>query len=275
MFKAKFLISEMAEFHKLSAKTLRYYDSIGLFKPKFTDSETKYRYYTLDQFEILEYIIFLKSLGIKLKEIRSYINNFEPDKDLIKFKTRLELVEKEIKHLTCMKNKLKTSISHIENYLKTDKKDHDIFPKIKNLTKAEILKVTVRKPYNELNFEMAVKELLYAGKEMKFGDYYRVGDILDLDRVLRNKKIVSKEIYLEVSKGNSKIDKGIYASLVHKGKIDTIRSSVIKLLNFISSKSLVKTGDLYMVFLTDPLIVRNEEKFITELFIKVDKKTDP
>lgn len=41
-------IGEFAEISNVSAKTLRYYDRIGLFKPVYVDPANDYRYYSAD-----------------------------------------------------------------------------------------------------------------------------------------------------------------------------------------------------------------------------------
>lgn len=66
----KFTIGQMARLHDISVKTLRYYDEIGLFEPYEVDPQTGYRYYTLEQFKKLDIIVYLKLMGVPLKEIK-------------------------------------------------------------------------------------------------------------------------------------------------------------------------------------------------------------
>ena len=78
----KYKINEIAGFFKISRQTLIYYDEIGLFKPKFVDSETSYRYYGEDQFSNLRFILILKEAGFSLKEIREYTKSRSPEESL-------------------------------------------------------------------------------------------------------------------------------------------------------------------------------------------------
>ena len=57
----KFRVGEVSSMFSIPQSTLRYYDEIGLFKPKYTDKENSYRYYTADQFVHLDTIIFTKN----------------------------------------------------------------------------------------------------------------------------------------------------------------------------------------------------------------------
>lgn len=59
---------------RVSKRTLRYYDSIDLFKPVKVDSETGIRYYSAKQFADLNRIISLKELGLTLDQIRKMLD---------------------------------------------------------------------------------------------------------------------------------------------------------------------------------------------------------
>ncbi len=55
---------------RVSKRTLRYYDSIDLFKPQTVDADTGIRYYSAEQFADLNRIVSLKELGLSLDQIR-------------------------------------------------------------------------------------------------------------------------------------------------------------------------------------------------------------
>mgnify|MGYP001074839526 FL=1 len=48
-----FQIGDVAKMFHLSVGSLRHYEKIGLLKPEYTDKETGYRYYGMQQFEVL------------------------------------------------------------------------------------------------------------------------------------------------------------------------------------------------------------------------------
>ena len=68
-------IGEFSILMGVTIKTLRYYDSINLFKPKVIDKYTGYRYYDDEQIDELSKIIKYKSLGLSLDEIKLIKNN--------------------------------------------------------------------------------------------------------------------------------------------------------------------------------------------------------
>ena len=69
-----FTIGEISKLFNINSKTLRYYDEIDLFKPSYVDEHNKYRYYSIDQFECLETIQYLKELGLSLSKIKYHLN---------------------------------------------------------------------------------------------------------------------------------------------------------------------------------------------------------
>ncbi|MEM8859378.1 MAG: MerR family transcriptional regulator [Chloroflexota bacterium] len=58
---------------RVSKRTLRYYDSIDLFKPLKVDPDTSIRYYSAEQFADLNRIVSLKELGLTLEQIRKML----------------------------------------------------------------------------------------------------------------------------------------------------------------------------------------------------------
>lgn len=69
-----FTIGEISKLFNLNIKTLRYYDEIDLFKPIFIDKTNNYRYYSTEQFEQLNTIMYLKALGMSLSTINFHLN---------------------------------------------------------------------------------------------------------------------------------------------------------------------------------------------------------
>jgi effector-binding domain-containing protein len=70
-----FRIGDFSTLSRISVKTLRYYDEIGLLKPVEVDRFTGYRYYSADQLPKLNYIRSLKDMGLSLEEVATFINN--------------------------------------------------------------------------------------------------------------------------------------------------------------------------------------------------------
>ena len=107
------MLYRIGEFSKLTGipiRTLRYYDSIDLFKPSEVDLFTSYRYYKEEQVKDLELINELKEVGFTLEEIRDNWNNFSEELFLKRKKKLLEEIElknEAIKKADILRSKLK------------------------------------------------------------------------------------------------------------------------------------------------------------------------
>lgn len=64
-----FGIGTVAELAQISVRTLRYYDEVGLLRPRWVDPETGYRWYSAQQIHRLHRILALRDLGVRLAEI--------------------------------------------------------------------------------------------------------------------------------------------------------------------------------------------------------------
>jgi predicted transcriptional regulator YdeE/DNA-binding transcriptional MerR regulator len=68
-------IGDFGRVARVSVKTLRHYQKLGLLKPAWVDRFTGYRYYTLDQLLQLNRILALKDLGFSLEEVQQLLRD--------------------------------------------------------------------------------------------------------------------------------------------------------------------------------------------------------
>jgi DNA-binding transcriptional MerR regulator len=69
-----FKIGDFSRLTRVSIKTLRHYDEIGLFKPTCVDKFTGYRYYSFEQLPRLNHILALKTIGFSLDQIANILD---------------------------------------------------------------------------------------------------------------------------------------------------------------------------------------------------------
>ncbi|MDO5541025.1 MAG: MerR family transcriptional regulator [Eubacteriales bacterium] len=114
-------VKEVSELTGISARTLHYYDEIGLFCPT-AKSEAGYRLYDDKAMETLQQILFFREFDIPLKEIKAVMDNPAFDRNKILQTQRKMLVEK--------KERMERLIASIDDILKGDNKmDFTIFSK--------------------------------------------------------------------------------------------------------------------------------------------------
>ena len=91
-----FSIGELAKFCGISPRQLRYYDQIGLIKPKYRNPDTGYRYYTEDQIEQLFFINELRNIGVSNESIPRLFINRDVEQLVQELQLNLAMVEQEI-----------------------------------------------------------------------------------------------------------------------------------------------------------------------------------
>ena len=95
--KLKYSIRKLSELAGVSARTLRYYDEIGLLKPSEI-SEAGYRYYGEHELALLQQILFYRERGFDLKQIRKIM--YQDDFDIMRaLKEHLRELEEQKTHV--------------------------------------------------------------------------------------------------------------------------------------------------------------------------------
>lgn len=69
-----FAIGEFARHGRVSVRMLRHYDAIGLLRPVRVDPASGYRFYDASQLSLLNRIVVLKDLGFTLQQVASIMN---------------------------------------------------------------------------------------------------------------------------------------------------------------------------------------------------------
>ncbi|WP_081276777.1 MerR family transcriptional regulator [Paenibacillus jamilae] len=110
-----FLIGEISKLFQIDIRTLRYYESIHLFEPASVDETTGYRYYSIDQFERLNTILYLKELNIPFIEIKLFLDNRNVDHILTLLKEQKRRTEKKITEFKQIQQRINKRIQQIED----------------------------------------------------------------------------------------------------------------------------------------------------------------
>ena len=104
-------VAELAKLAGVSARTLRYYDKIGLLVPK--RSGNSYRVYGQDEVDTLQQILFYRELGVALDEIKRLIKD-------AKFDSRAAL-SNHLRALTAKRERLDQLIANVEKTINASK----------------------------------------------------------------------------------------------------------------------------------------------------------
>ena len=105
-------VHEVAKLTGITARTLHYYDEIGLLKPSII-TEAKYRQYTDDDLTRLQEILFFREVGFALKEIKELLDS--------PHYVRSEALERHVLILEAQKERIEALISLVKDTINGNK----------------------------------------------------------------------------------------------------------------------------------------------------------
>ena len=268
-----FTIGEVSKLFDINKKTLRYYDEIDLFKPSFVNENNKYRYYTLDQFQYLETIKYLKELGLSLDKIKHHLNNINNEEVIKSLEEQDKFINQKISELQLIKHKINNKIEQIKNSTRSDliniirevefeerqalrfrnsiKTDYDIELSLRKLTKMSDSKIFLT--YGLVGISIAKEDLLKG----LFNEYKSIFVMIEEEKY--DKKLIKT------------FPKGTYICIRFKGIHKDAPPYYEKLINYINKQGYEILDDSLEMELTDPSLSLSDEEVITELQILVKK----
>lgn len=181
-------VKEISKLTGISARTLHYYDEIGLFTPT-EKSEAGYRLYDDKALETLQQILFFREFDIPLKEIKTIMENPALDKN--------QILQMQKKMLVAKKERMERLIASIDDILKGENKmDFAIFSK----TEIEEMFQAMLEHMPEDMKDLAVKEF---GSTEQWKQHYM--KVVSSEKMQKNyAKVVEwyggKDNYLSVAK---------------------------------------------------------------------------
>lgn len=125
----KYQTAELAKLAGISSRAVRYYDEIGLLKPK-RNPVSNYRYYDSTDVDLLQQILFFKEMGLELSEIKKVMKTLSKEK-------RLEVLNHHLEELHTRQKKLDSLIVNVQTTIKSLKgeimmSDHEKFKGLKD-----------------------------------------------------------------------------------------------------------------------------------------------
>ena len=268
-----FSIGEISKLFDINKKTLRYYDEIGLFKPSFVNKDNNYRYYTLDQFQYLETIKYLKELGLSLDKIKYNLTNLNSEDVINSLEEQNKIIDAKISELQLIKQKINKKIIQIK-----DSTRNDLLETIREVDFNERQAVRLRHSIKtDYDIEFSLRKLIKMSDNKIFLTYGLVGVSISRDDLIDRKYDEYKSIFVMIEeekydKSLIKIfPKGTYVCIRFKGVHKDAPPYYEKLINYINKQGYEIIDDSLEMELTDPSLSLTDEEVIMELQILVKK----
>lgn len=255
-------------------KTLRYYDEIDLFKPVEVDDENGYRYYSIEQFKLLDIINYLKILGVPLKEIKKQITNRNIDDLICTLKEHKEITERKIKELQVINARLEGRISEIEVMknmeeigvpIIKDIPERTVFQMHEKISTAYDLELSLRRIKTELhpNVPLILGKVgvTISESQIQSGDYFEYNSIFLLLEEVEKISLLDSTI--------TTFPSGKYVCIYYRGGHSDAPQYYKALLSYVKLGNYEIAGEFIIRTIIDRFLSNNKNDFITEIQLPV------
>jgi len=252
--KDSYTIGEFSKMFGLNVQTLRYYDSIGIFRPAYRDKWSGRRKYAFDQVYQLASIRYLRRIGYSLEDIAEYLDNLQSDTSLDVLKKRSDEIHRELDELLDIDHAIQRKIRFIEHELS----------EIREISEIKICEYGPR-PYIPLGQEEVLYHhdsfyfyptIAFYKEDLKYFGAYLYQDNSQFPEDFKVNK--EKVEYIEAGK---------YLCAYHLGPYEEIYQTQKKLRNAYSD---LKLSDLMVNFnIIDQFVEKDRSKYITSMQIRI------
>lgn len=264
--------SQFAKLCQTTRDTLRHYDDIGLLVPA-KDPNNGYHYYSSSQLASYYFIDSLKQTGCSLEEI-GYVMEMEEVDYLSFMKTRLGVLEEQIRTLQNTLFSTKTTYRLLEHYQDVGKEDPEIFI-MDNMSIC----------YTPIEDKNNAKSISGIGKDFKKhalfmkntfnANVYPSGASISLEDI-KNRNYVYNNVVTLVEMPADNINafplpSNKVVSCFHSKGDTPISESYNKLYNFIVENKLKPLSDLISISLINLRDSKLRHNYLKYLFICIDK----
>lgn len=261
-------IGEISKLYNISSDTLRHYDKIGLISPDFV-GENGYRYYSQKQIWKLNTIRNFRSLGIGLDDIQEFLDerNLKTTEEILEF--QLETLKMKILRLEELKEEVENKIENI-NYFKNFK-DYDK-PILKYIPDRKIIKSKgVFKKDWEIDFEIKIlnKKTKYEGDNILTDN--EIGAVITKENFKKSEYETFSETFIINEERGEVLKGGYFLTLIFRGSYKYSKKYYGILKKFLKENNYDIIGDILEIYHIEVHITENEEEYITEIQIPVEK----
>jgi len=262
-----FSVSELSKITNVSARNIRYYDSIGLFEASGI-SENGYRYYAIEKIEELRLISYLRHSGISIKEIKRHLDNRNIDDYAEIIKKQIEKLDEELEKIEATKARLNNRLASLD-YIRKLPPLNDIL--IEKHPRTPIIKIMkkIMKPYDwecaMAEFEAELPPSLMIGETGFFADIRSDRQATEFEGMfmLANDPFTLKLDHLTY------IEEGYFLTIYVKGDHKAAFDKYPYLLNY-AKKHHLRLGEQALErTLIDHFISSDEDLYITQIRIPI------
>ncbi|MBN1757593.1 MAG: MerR family transcriptional regulator [Chitinispirillaceae bacterium] len=269
-------IGDFSKLGRVTVKTLRYWDEIGLLRPDFVSPENGYRYYSIAKLALVHEILSLKELGLFLEDIEQVLKGGLANEEWI------SLLRSRRNTLTDDLHLCETRIQKIDRMIETAEKESNM-PTVEIRELPEVIVASYRTTIPDYNALFKVVPPLgdimrKQGAECRIPEYcfniYHDGEYREKD--------IDVEICEAVNEARIDGEGIIYkkvaavptaAVIMHRGGYDSLRKSYSAILSWVEENDFEIIDNPRESYIDGIWNRENPDDWRTEIQIPVSKVT--
>ncbi len=161
--KEYYKIGEISDLYGIGTDSLRYYEEIGILKPKRDDNG--YRMYNISDIRTLNILRDLRSIGFSMKEIKAHLAHFNLAGTLSLFEQELEHIDKKMDELKRMREQLSGRIEEIRYHMTPASRGDAVC--VRHFPERKILQLAER-VYRDEDLDFVIKKLQKENEEQLY-----------------------------------------------------------------------------------------------------------
>lgn len=268
-------IGEFSKIGSVSAKTLRYYDEIGLLHPASVDKANHYRYYAEEQVDEILYISELKTLDLRLEQIKAVMES--SDKSLLEhfLKERMQQLNDQIQQNIRLRQCIERKMQEIQLGGSAMKEKLELVVEAKEFEPVNVMSKTATIEMSQISTligsvyeEIHKNGLQPSGAVMTFY----------LDEEFKHEHanvevcvpIVSGAA-AEGIKGVKTLNPGLCAVCTYVGVYSKLGKAYAAVLKWIEENQYQIASAPFDIYMNNPQEVKNLEELITQVWFPIKK----
>ncbi len=265
--KTYYKISEISRLYGVGPDSLRYYEKLGILKPK--RDTNGYRMYKMNDLYKLNIIRDLRQLNFSMAQIRDYLKDLSLDNTLRLFQQEKSLLLEQQKKLKAQQAALTARIEELEfarglpigEIHLRDLPARPCAQISETVTRDEEVDFLMKKLHRRLE-----DQIHNLGSQM-------VGGIPDMDAVQQGRANVFSSVFFVLGPDTQNPDfvlpAGKYLSLCYQGSYEQSLASFNTLLNYAQEKGYTAPDDPFELYWIDNRSTDQTEEFLTEVQLRV------
>ena len=264
--KEYYKIGEISTLYGIGADSLRYYEEIGILKPRRDDNG--YRMYSINDIRTLNILRELRSIGYSMTDIKNHLSNFDTNKTLELFEKEISYIDNKIQELSNLKEQLQNRISQINEHKQITSTSE---VELRYIPERKVLRLT-ENVYRDEDLDFVIKKLQRENEEHLYiiGNSH-IGATIPLDYLKSGNYGNFNSVFCVTydEDFDAVIEAGNYLCITAKGSYQTLPSLWKTLLSEIEARNLKACSDPMELYILDNHATSNEDEYITQLQILV------